>query len=306
LPEGTVLLRARPGEPFGALALTFRAGRLPDPPGAALVYWLGAALALVLGLGTWLLYRVGLRQLALVRQQQDFVAAVSHELKTPLTSIRMYSEMLSQGWVDDSKRAGYYRFIHDESERLSRLVENVLALARMGRGALRVQTRPVAAAELLAQAGERLASQARQAGFTLAVACDSERILDVDPDAMMQILINLVDNALKFAASGEPRRIDIGCAALADGRVELSVRDYGPGIPRADRRRVFRLFQRLDNEVTRGTRGTGIGLALVERLTRAMGGEVDLVGCEPGVEVRLRLPARRRGRDAAAAGRGSA
>ena len=295
VPEGTMLLRARPREPFGALSLTFRALRLPDPPGAALIYWLGAALALVLGLGTWLLYRVGLRQLALVRQQQDFVAAVSHELKTPLTSIRMYSEMLTAGWVDDAKRPRYYRFIHDESERLSRLVENVLQLARLGRGALRVQTRAVAAGELLEQARERLTSQASQAGFTLAVDCGGGQMLEVDPDAVMQILINLVDNALKFAAAAEPKRVDIGCGRLADGRVELRVRDYGPGIPKAERKRVLQLFQRVENEATRSTRGTGIGLALVERLTRAMGGEVELMGREPGIEVRLRFPAANQG-----------
>jgi len=245
----------------------------------------------VLGLGTWLLYRLGLRQLALVRQQQDFVAAVSHELKTPLTSIRMYSEMLTAGWVDDAKRPGYYRFIHDESERLSRLVENVLQLACIGRGALRVQPRPVAVQGLLAEARERLASPVRQAGFTLAIDCNSALTMQVDPDALMQVLINLVDNALKFAVGHEPRRIDIGCAELPDGRVELRVRDHGPGIPQADRKRVFLLFQRLDNEATRNARGTGIGLALVERLTRAMHGDVELVGREPGTEVRLRFPA---------------
>ena len=91
-------------------------------------------LALVLSGGCYVIYRYGVGQISLYRQQQDFVSAVSHELKTPLTSIRMYSEMLKAGWADEDKKAGYYAFIHDESERLSRLITNVLQLARMTRG----------------------------------------------------------------------------------------------------------------------------------------------------------------------------
>jgi signal transduction histidine kinase len=292
VPKGTMLFRARLQEPFGALQLVFRAEHVPSPPGAALVYWLGGILAIVLSGGVWLLYRLGLRQLGLIRQQQDFVAAVSHELKTPLTSIRMYSEMLREGWVTDAKRSSYYRFIHDESERLSRLVANVLQLARLSRDKLQVVPQPVRIAELLEDARPTLLSQTSHAGFALTIDCPGNGIVCADRDAVTQILINLVDNAVKFAAGSEPRRIEIGCTA-ARSRHALAVRDYGPGIPTAERKRALRLFQRLECEATRETRGTGIGLALVKRLAEAMGGELELLGREPGLEVRVWLPTAR-------------
>ena len=313
LPSGTIIYRGRLQEPFGALRLEFEAARLPSPPGAALVYWLGLLLGLVLATGTLGLYRLGLRQLGLVRQQQAFVAAVSHELKTPLTSIRMYAEMLREGWVTDDKRDRYYRYIHDESERLSRLVTNLLQLARMSRDELRVQPRALALCELIDQARTALASLTAQAGFELVIDCADDALVSADPDALTQVLINLVDNAIKFSAKASIKRIEIGCRVGAErdgcqgwhqGQSRgsgqgsdqasgqwgwIAIRDHGPGIPKAERRRVFELFQRLEQESTRDTQGTGIGLALVQRLMRAMDGDVALIGREPGVEVRLRL-----------------
>jgi two-component system, OmpR family, phosphate regulon sensor histidine kinase PhoR len=140
--SGELLLRARPQEPFGALELIFSSRRLPVPPGASAIGAIAAALALVLLGGTWLLWRLGARQIALAGQQQAFVSAVSHELKTPLTSIRLYAEMLRAGFADETRRETYYRYIHEESERLSRLIANVLQLSRMSRGDLRVAVRP--------------------------------------------------------------------------------------------------------------------------------------------------------------------
>lgn len=290
LPSGTIVYRGRLAEPFGALRLVFDAARLQTPPAATLVVWLGLSLALVLIAGSWGLYRLGLRQLGLVRQQQDFVAAVSHELKTPLTSIRMYSEMLREGWVTDDKRERYYRYIHDEAERLSRLVANVLQLARMSRDDLRLEPRPVAVSALIEQASPALLSQSRQAGFALLIDCAGDAVVDADPDALTQVLINLVDNAVKFSVKARRKQVEIVCADAADGCIWIGVRDHGPGIPKTERRRVFELFRRLENESTRDTKGTGIGLALVERLMRAMHGRVELIGHEPGVEVRLWLP----------------
>ena len=299
VPIGTLLYRGRPQDPFSALRLIFSVAQLPTPPGAALIHWLAAALALVLCLGTWLMYRLGARQIALVRQQQAFVSAVSHELKTPLTSIRMYSEMLREGWVTEARRADYYRFIHDESERLSRLIANVLQLARMSRNETRVDLRPVAVGELLDLARERITSSIGQAGFALDMPAPPPELaaveLNLDPDAFVQILINLTDNAIKFSADAERRQIDISCTRGPAGTVLIGVRDYGPGIPRNQRKHVFRLFYRLDNATTKAVKGTGIGLALVRQLTRAMGGEVDLIERQPGVEVRLRFPVSQRG-----------
>jgi signal transduction histidine kinase len=290
---GALLYRTRLREPFGGLELIFSVGRLPVPPGAVAIAWVAGLLGLVLVGGTWLMYRLGTRQLALVRQQQAFVSAVSHELKTPLTSIRMYAEMLRAGFADEDRRQVYYRYIQEESERLSRLIANVLAVSRIGRDALTVAPQDLDLAELLAQVRERVAAPVERAGFRLDIDCtgagEGARVL-ADPDAFLQILINLVDNALKFAAQGEPKLVEIRCDRPREGWVRVAVRDFGPGVPRELRRRVFELFYRGADAGARAIPGTGIGLALVERLTRAMGGRVELIGREPGVAVRVELP----------------
>jgi two-component system, OmpR family, phosphate regulon sensor histidine kinase PhoR len=221
------------------------------------------------------------------------VSAVSHELKTPLTSIRMYSEMLREGWVTEEKRPSYYQYIHDESERLSRLINNVLQLARMTRNEQRLELRSIACAELMDQARSKVASRIEGAGFTLRLDCPpeaGETMVRADPDAFAQILINLVDNAVKFSAKAERKTLDIGCERLRGSAVRFRVRDYGPGVPREQMKKVFRLFYRGEGALTRETLGTGIGLALVQGLARAMGGSVDLVNRDPGAEFRLALP----------------
>lgn len=306
---GALLYRARMAEPFGGLELIFSVSRLPTPAGAAVIGWMAATLALVLLVGGWLLYRLGVRQLDLIRQQQDFVSAVSHELKTPLTSIRMYAEMLRAGFASEERKSTYYRFIHEESERLSRLIANVLQLARIGRDALVLEPRVMPIGELMAQVVERVASQVERAGFRLELSGeDSAAELLVDPDAFVQILINLVDNALKFAAGAETRVIRLSVETLGNGRLRVSVRDFGPGIPRDQRRRVFQLFQRGDMAKRQAIPGTGIGLALVERLMRAMGGRVEVISAEPGAEFRLEFPLARsaeRAQDLLGTGAGS-
>jgi two-component system phosphate regulon sensor histidine kinase PhoR len=294
--SGTPLYQTRLSAPLSDLGLAFSVTRLPLAPGAAVIVWVGAALAIVLCGGVLALYRLGVRQIDLIRQQQDFVSAVSHELKTPLTSIRMYGEMLLQGWVPENKRPGYYRFIYDESERLSRLINNVLQLARMTRNEQHLEPRPIACAELMDLARSKVASRVEAAGFLLRLDCPAETgasLVQADPDAFAQIVINLVDNAVKFAAKAQVREVEIGCEGLRGGAVRFRVRDYGPGIPSDQMKKVFRLFYRAEGTLTRETLGTGIGLALVQGLAQAMGGAVDLVNRNPGAEFRLILPGQR-------------
>jgi len=237
---------------------------------------------------------LGVGQIELARQQQDFVSAVSHELKTPLTSIRMYGEILREGWASDEKRKTYYDYIHDESERLSRLITNVLQLARMTRNDLRLDPRPISVSELIDGIRSKVSSQIERAGFELSLHCEGEAVqavTQVDADAFMQIVINLVDNAIKFSANAQRRAIDIACRLEGRGTVVFGVRDYGPGVPRDQLDKIFRLFYRSENELTRETVGTGIGLALVQQLVLAMGGQVDVVNRQPGAEFRVSLPA---------------
>lgn len=288
--SGALLYQTRLNAPLGGVELIFSINRLPAGPGGTLITWVAVLLVLVLCGGFLLLYRLGLGQIRLARQQQDFVSAVSHELKTPLTSIRMYGEMLREGWAPDEKKREYYHFIHDESERLTRLINNVLQLARMTRNGLQLSLKSSTVSELMDTLRSKIASQVERAGFDLNISCapDAEGItLEVDQDCFCQIFINLVDNAIKFSTKGPRREIDLGCLKQRDGTVLFSVRDYGPGIPKDQMRKIFKLFYRSESELTRETVGTGIGLALVNQLAGAMGGKVDVVNVEPGAEFRI-------------------
>ena len=292
--SGTLLYRGRLSTPLSRLELIFSVVRMPSGAGGGLIIWVALTLGLVLSGGLVLMYRLGAKQIELNRQQRDFVSAVSHELKTPLTSIRMYSEMLREGWADEERRRSYYDFIHDESERLSRLITNVLQLARMSRDELRVEPQPVTVKQLMDTIASKVATQIGQAGFHLRLNCSDDvakQTLAVDHDAFAQIMINLVDNAIKFSAQANEKLIEVSAKTLGDDRVEFAVRDHGPGIARDQMKKIFKLFYRSEDELTRETLGTGIGLALVHRLATAMEGEVDVVNRDPGAEFRVRFVA---------------
>lgn len=293
--RGELLHQMRLSAPLDDFQLLWNIDRLPAGPGARVVAWSRAVLFGVLVLGLVVLYRLGLRQITLARQQADFVSAVSHELKTPLTSIRMYAEMLREGWAGEDKKRGYYDFIHDESERLSRLIANVLQLARMERNELHLELKPMRVEALMDLLRSKLGSQIERAGFesgyTVDPAC-AMRELEIDTDAFVQIMINLVDNALKFSARAERRTIEIAVRAQGERAVAWSVRDHGPGVDKSQMKKIFALFYRPGSELTRETLGTGIGLALVRQLARAMRGDADVVNRDPGAEFRLVLPSR--------------
>lgn len=291
--RGSLLYQTRLSAPLGDLELIFSVTQLPMGPGGALLGWLGALLLGVLCGGGYALYRLGLRQIKLARQQQDFVSAVSHELKTPLTSIRLFSEILRQGWASEEKKRAYYDYIFAESERLSRLIANVLQLARLTRNEQALSLKPLTLADLLEEVRPKLDSQCEQAGFRLTLTWDEAAgaiPLRADPDAFAQILINLVDNAIKFSAKAPTRAVDIHCQRQRDGGPRVSVRDYGPGVPRDQMKRIFKLFYRAENELTRETLGTGIGLALARQLAQAMGARLDVLNREPGAEFTLSFP----------------
>jgi signal transduction histidine kinase len=290
---GTPLHRARLSPPFGDLELAFSVNQLPSAPGALLLLWISVTLAAVLCGGFYFMYRFAVGQLRLARQQQDFVSAVSHELKTPLTSIRMYGEMLKAGWADDAKKQTYYDYIHSESERLSRLIENVLQLARLTRSNQQLDMKRIASAELLDMVRSKCATQAERAGFALTVrdGVPAGTELALDADAFAQVLINLVDNALKFSAGAQRKEIEIASRLETGGSVLFTVRDFGPGIPKGQMKKIFELFYRPTDDLTRATAGTGIGLALVLQLTAAMGGRVEVRNREPGAEFRVSFPA---------------
>ncbi|MCP4431600.1 MAG: HAMP domain-containing histidine kinase [Gammaproteobacteria bacterium] len=284
-----LLYQTRLVAPFSEMELIYSLSRLPLAAGNKIVIWSAFLLALVLLAGTYMLFRLGARQINLAQQQQDFVSAVSHELKTPLTSIRMYGEMLREGWADETRRKSYYDFIFFESERLSRLINNVLQLARMTRRDDKAELSEFSVDRLLEEITPRIESQLQQAGFQLKLDCSNEcreLSINIDCDWFTQIMINLVDNAIKFSANAEKKLVEISCRQQRN-TILFSVRDYGPGIARDQIRKIFKLFYRSESELTRETVGTGIGLALVQQLVSAMHGKIDVLNREPGAEFQV-------------------
>lgn len=257
---------------------------------ALLVLGVGWACALVAGLAAALLLH---QALELGERRGAFVSAVTHELRTPLTTFRMYAELLHLGMVEDeAERRGLLETLVVESDRLDHLVKNVLSFARLesGRGGAALEPLPVT--ELLERGCERLSQRAAQAGMRVEIEVPEAlegRAVRTDPSVVEQILFNLVDNACKYASGGDRLvRID---ATAEGGTLALRVRDHGPGIDRADRRRLFRPFHKSAREAARSAPGVGLGLALCRRLAQNLGGGLRLEeGTGPGACFRLELP----------------
>lgn len=289
-PDGAYVFDHRFAPPFEALAvragLQTISGVRGYEQGLLQVLGLGllGLLVLVGGALTWAVRA----ELEYARRRQDFVAAVSHELKTPLTSIRMYAEMLRDGMVPSADRQHtYHATITTEAERLSRLIDNVLELSRVEQG--RARPAPVVGpvGPVIDDALAMLRPHAAAVGVELVVDVASGLPpVAIDRDGLIQVLVNLVDNAVKFGGQGTVR---LRVAPEGGGAV-LVVRDEGPGVPRAQLRRIFEPFFRGERELTRTTRGTGIGLALVRTLVEEMGGRVSAANHpEGGLEVRVHL-----------------
>lgn len=295
---GEQLYQVRLSDPLSDLQLIYSITQLPIGSGGRLILWLASLSGLVLLGSFYLIYRLGLSQINLINQQQDFVSAVSHELKTPLTSIRMYGEMLIQGWATEEKKKTYYQFIFDESERLSRLINNVLQLARMTRNEQKAELTVRNVPELVQEITAKITSQIEASDFTLVVNADdqlSTAQLMIDSDWLIQIMINLVDNAIKFSSKAEQKIITLEVRYSGQQQVSFTINDCGPGIDKQHMKKVFELFYRSENELTRDTVGTGIGLSLVHQMTVAMGGKVKvenrgLAGAFPGAAFSVVFP----------------
>ncbi len=218
--------------------------------------------------------------LALSERRAAFVSSVTHELRTPLTTFRLYSGLLEEGMVPPAEVPTYHATLRREADRLTHLVENVLAYARLERGRHAARLAPVSVGDLLDQATERPAERARQADFAWRLAADeATRRLTVttDPAAVEQVLFNLVDNACKYARGDGPAVIEL--AAAPRGRsLAIAVRDHGPGVANHEAARLFEPFRKTARDAAEGAAGVGLGLALSRRLARQMGGEL---ACEP-------------------------
>jgi signal transduction histidine kinase len=206
-------------------------------------------------------------------RRASFVSAVTHELRTPLTTFQMYAEMLASDMVpDEPQKKEYLNTLRAEAIRLTHLVENVLAYARLERGRLDRRLETVALSDLIASMQNRLADRAAQAGMQLAVEnTAAELSVKTNVSAVEQILFNLVDNACKYASSADDKRIHV-LLQEENGQAAVRVEDHGSGIAPEMRRRLFRSFSKTAREAAHSAPGIGLGLALSRRLARDLGG----------------------------------
>lgn len=219
-----------------------------------------------------------------------FASLVTHELRTPLTSFHLYLDLLAGGHVRDPEAAKeYLETLRSEAGRLGRVLENVLAHTRLERGLRPGGRESVDLAALFERNLPEWRRRAEEAGLSLMVetSTDMPAVL-ADPASVTQILGNLVDNAAKYAAGGTPARIEVSASPRA-GQVDIAVRDHGPGVPIAARRRIFDLFERGPDAAP--GQGLGLGLALCRELARESGGDLELESPEDGgARFVLRLP----------------
>jgi signal transduction histidine kinase len=226
-------------------------------------------------------------------QKTTFVANVSHELKTPLTSIRLYAELLLSGRQnDEERRREYLRTIVSETDRLSHLIDNVLSFSRRGREKLKTERVSLSdvVRETVAQIEPHLAKQ----GFSVSCAAPGDLIARGDREALKQVVMNLMSNAEKY--SGEGREIAVECRT-SSGFVRADISDRGPGVPPAITERIFQEFFRGDDSLSAPRSGTGLGLSIARGIARAHGGDVIYSPREGGGSVfSLLLPEGRRNR----------
>jgi len=204
------------------------------------------------------------RESQLTRLRTDFISGVSHELRTPLAQIRMFSETLTLGRVrSDEERRRSLAIIDQEARRLTHLVENLLHFSRSERQTAHITPEPTALGPLVEEVIDGFAPLAAARGATLSAAVPEDLVVTADPGAVRQMLLNLLDNAVKYGPTGQEVRIG---ASRDNGVAKLWVDDGGPGIPRADRERVWERFWRLERDRESAVAGSGIGLAVVREL----------------------------------------
>ena len=292
IPADGHAFRYRFAEPFAGLTAVLAIGPLANPGGRQLTT-LAVLLTVALILALAALYRMVAVVVGFSERRNNFVSAVSHELKTPLTAIRMHGEMLRDGMVaSDDHRQRYYEVLTSEAERLTRLVNNVLELSRLERRDRPMNLVAGPVAPVLDEVSRLLGPHVEKQGFVLRTEVeDGLPEVRFDRDALVQVLFNLIDNALKYARDTRSKEIVLRAGRQGEG-LTLAIQDHGPGVERRHLEKIFEPFYRGESELTRRAKGTGIGLALVRGLVERMGGTVSGRNRpEGGFEVAVALPA---------------
>jgi signal transduction histidine kinase len=248
------------------------------------------ALVILIALGVMLGGRMIRREMELSQLKTAFVDNVSHELRTPVTSIKLFSQMLSSGAVADAdRRQEYFRLLVSESNRLTRMIENMLNFSRIVEGRFELKPRQIDVREFLEQLHEQLKIQVRSTGHDIRIhMADNLPVCSLDTEALSRAIANLVANSAKF--SPDNREINI-TAMRRDHWLSISVRDYGVGIPETELPYIFERFYRAKNPGTDHVQGTGLGLTLVKDTIDRHGGTIhtkSTVG--KGTLIELRIP----------------
>jgi signal transduction histidine kinase len=286
------LTRRDPSETGLPWALVVSDATSADVPGrSGRFMWLAVAgiLACLVLTGSYVVGRAVSRELAVARLQSDFVSAVSHEFRTPLTSLRQLSEMLlDRADAPADRRRAYYEALQRQTERLHRLVEGLLDFGRMEAGTTPYRLEPIEAGAFVRMITEQFAADPAARNHHLQVNASTPAWIAADADALTNVLWNLLDNAAKYSP-GDPR-IDVH-VGVDRSDVVISVSDRGFGIPPDEQRDVFRKFVRGSRAKAEGISGTGLGLAMVRHVVKAHGGSIDIASAlGQGTKVMVRMP----------------
>ena len=250
-------------------------------------------LDIVLLVGAWLIYRTIRREMQLIQLKSDFVSNVSHELRTPLSLIRMFAETLEMKRIKtETKKQEYYRTIIQESERLTRLVNNLLNFSRMEAGKRNYQLRDIDLNSVVSKVIEFYRFQLRLQGFALVIDLAKKLPLVLgDEEAIAEALHNIIDNAMKYSDKEKYMRVATGDEAMV---VFVEIQDHGIGIAPEHHAKIFEKFYRVSTGLVHTTKGSGLGLALVDHIVKAHGGTVEVRSAPgKGSTFRLLLPAKR-------------
>ena len=254
----------------------------PASPRRTLLLFVVVSVACLLVAGWYFIWRGISREIRVARLQSDFVGAVSHEFRSPLTSLRHIADLLaSDRMPSEERRQRSYAVLVNETDRLGRLVEELLEFGRLQAGKVVFHRLPVEVAEFVRGVVHDFERRPEAGGHHLRLAIDETRaVVFADREAITRAFWNLLDNAVKYSAAGSSVSVAL-TEHRASGTVSIAVRDEGPGIPRQEQARIFERFVRGADATAGRIRGTGLGLAMVREIARAHGGRVE-VASEPG------------------------
>lgn len=290
-PASEIITQRTFPAPFDFLSAALTATEPPHSPARktlSIALWVLGTFML---LGLLAIYKSARTVVDLSERRSQFVSSVTHELKTPLTNIRMYIEMLEQGIAATPEREqDYMRVLGTESTRLSHLINNVLELAKLEKKQRHFNIQEGQLDDVLKEVHTVMAHKLEQEGFILDIQSPDVPPFGYDREVLVQVLVNLIENSVKFGRSASKKMISISATTTQES-VNIAVSDTGPGIPRKALKKIFEDFYRVDNDLTRATGGTGIGLALVKKFITAMGGNVKASNNDgEGCTITLMLP----------------